>query len=127
MPGSLPLRRALRAAAPFPIAEEWIVECVGTGAPDVLFQAARAGGLASLDPACRSGHLARVTGEVAESVATMFLDNLGYSLFWQLVQPGARGVDLLFLTPDAAVLALEVKGTLRAGTVPRLTPRAVAR
>jgi len=29
---------------------------------------------------------------------------------------------LLFLSPDEAVLALEVKGTLRVGAVPRLTP-----
>lgn len=117
----LPLRPALRAATPFPIREEWIAGCIGTDAADILFQAARAGGLASLDPARRSGHLARVTGEVAESVATIFLDDLGYSLFWQLVNAGARGVDLLLLAPDEAVLALEVKGTLRAGAIPRLT------
>jgi hypothetical protein len=33
-----------------------------------------------------------------------------------------HGVDLLFLAPDESVLALEVKGTLRPGLIPRLTP-----
>jgi hypothetical protein len=42
-------------------------------------------------------------------------------VFWQITQPGIHGVDLLFLSPDEAALALEVKGTLRAGAVPRLT------
>jgi hypothetical protein len=52
----------------------------------------------------------------------MLLDERGYQLFWQITTPGVRGVDLLFLAPDEAVLALEVKGTLRPGTLPRLTP-----
>src|SRR5687768_5306668 len=39
-----------------------------------------------------------------------------------ITEPGVHGVDLLFLSPDEAVLALEVKGTLRAGAVPCLTP-----
>ena len=118
----LPLRPALRAAKHFRIETEWIAGCIGNEAADVLFQTARERGLAALDPSRRSGHLARVTGEIAESVATIFLDNLGYSLFWQLVTSGAHGVDLLLLASDEAVLALEVKGTLRAGAIPRLTP-----
>ena len=43
-------------------------------------------------------------------------------LFWQIATPGIHGVDLLFLAPDESVLALEVKGTLRRGVIPRLTP-----
>jgi hypothetical protein len=50
------------------------------------------------------------------------LDDVGYRVFWQITTPGVYGVDLLFLAPDEAVLALEVKGTLRAGVIPRLTP-----
>lgn len=63
-----------------------------------------------------------MTGEVAESVAEIILDEQGYNLFWQITTPGVHGVDLLLLSPDESVLALEVKGTLRPGTIPRLTP-----
>src|SRR5439155_7653624 len=70
----------------------------------------------------RSGHLSRVVGGVAESVAEIVLAEGGYNLFWHITEPGTRGVDLLFLSPDESVLALEVKGTLRAGAIPRLTP-----
>lgn len=88
----------------------------------MLFERARIHGLNSIERSQRSGHLARVTGEVAESVAEIVLDELGYTLFWQITTPGIHGVDLLFLSPDESVLALEVKGTLRPATIPRLTP-----
>jgi hypothetical protein len=97
--------------------------CVELSKPaDALFERARIHGLDSVDRNLRSGHLARVTGEVAESVAEIVLDEHGYNLFWQITTPGVHGVDLLFLSPDESVLALEVKGTLRRGTIPRLTP-----
>jgi hypothetical protein len=119
----LPLRVALRTAPAFPIEKTVILSCVDTDEPaDALFERARAEGLASIKPALRSGLLPRVTGEVAESVAGILLSELGYQLFWQITTPGVRGVDLLFLSPDEAVLVLEVKGTLRPGAVPRLTP-----
>lgn len=63
-----------------------------------------------------------MTGEVAESLAEVLLAEVGLNVFWHITTPGIRGVDLLFLCPDEGVLALEVKGTLRAGTIPRLTP-----
>jgi hypothetical protein len=120
----LPLRRALRTATPFPLKASTIHDCLDEQRDrfDALFRRARAGGLASIDRTERSGHLWRVVGEVAESVAEVVLDELGYTVFWQITQPGVHGVDLLFLSPDEAVLALEVKGTLRDGAVPRLTP-----
>ena len=59
---------------------------------------------------------------MAESVAEIILDQFGYTVFWHIIENGIHGVDLLFLSPDEAVLALEVKGTLRAEVVPRLTP-----
>lgn len=118
----LPLRPALRLATGFSVEEDRIASCIGTNAAELLFRTARERGLAALDPARRSGHLPRVTGEIAESVATIFLNDLGYSLCWQLVKSGAHGVDLLFLAPDETVFALEVKGTLRAGIIPRSTP-----
>jgi hypothetical protein len=120
----LPVRRAVRAAKPFPIAADRIEPCLNEERDhvDALFRRARALGLSGLAPNERSGHLWRVVGEVAESVAELVLADLGYSVFWHITEPGVHGVDLLFLSPDEAVLALEVNGTLRAGAIPRLTP-----
>jgi hypothetical protein len=116
-------RAALRAASPFPISKRVVRSCVMPSKPaDALFERARLHGLDSIDRSQRSGHLARVIGEVAESVAEVVLAEQGYSLFWQITTPGTHGVDLLFLAPDETVLALEVKGTLRPGRIPRLTP-----
>ena len=117
------LRTALRAAAAIPVTESVITACLHEDSEhDMLFAHARREGLAAVEPSQRSGHLSRVVGEVAESVAEVLLDELGHRVFWHIATPGVRGVDLLFLAPDETVLALEVKGTLRAGTIPRLTP-----
>jgi hypothetical protein len=115
------LRQALRAAGEISIPSESIAGCVGTDAADQLFDRARRSGLSALALNQRRG-LNRVTGEVAESVAEILLAEIGLSVFWHLTTPGAHGVDLLFLGPDESVLALEVKGTLRRGAIPRLTP-----
>ena len=116
-------RVALRAASSFPFSKRIVRGCVKPSKPaDALFERARIDGLNSIERSQRSGHLARVIGEVAESVAEIVLDEQGYNLFWQITTPGVHGVDLLFLSPDESVLALEVKGTLRPGTIPRLTP-----
>lgn len=124
MPELLPLRAALRAATSFPVAAEMIERCVDDDADrfNAMFRRARAVGLGSLPRSERSGHLWRVIGEVAESVAELELADLGHSVFWHITEPGVHGVDLLFLSPDESVLALEVKGTLRAGAIPRMTP-----
>ena len=122
-PRSLTLRAALRAASAFPIASELIDRCVDTRrTTDALFARSREHGLASIERARRSGRLARITGEIAESVAQLLLDEQGYSLFWQITTPGIHGVDLLLLSPDESVFALEVKGTLRPRSIPQLTP-----
>jgi hypothetical protein len=121
--GLMSLRAAIRAATPFPIDESTIRRCIDTNsAADNLFERARTQGLTTIERSQRSGHLARVTGAVAESVAEIILDEHGYSVFWQIPTSGAHGVDFLLLAPDDAVLALEVKGTLRPGAVPKLTP-----
>jgi len=121
---SLLLGRALRTATPFPLDASTIDGCLDEQRDhyDALFRRARASGLASIDRTKRSGHLWRVVGEVAEAVAEIILDELGYTVFWHITETGVHGVDLLFLSPDEVVLALEVKGTLRAGAIPRLTP-----
>jgi hypothetical protein len=116
------LRGALRAAVPISVADEAISNCLNLeNANDLTFEEARRHGLASIAPDRRRG-LNRVTGEVAESVAELLLAELDINVFWHITTPGVHGVDLLFLCPDECVLALEVKGSLRAGTIPRLTP-----
>lgn len=115
------LRTALFEATPVPIPEDAIVECLTDADADKRFNKARLHGLDAIPPEQRAA-LNRVTGEVAESLAEVLLAEVGLSVFWHIVDPGVRGVDLLFLTQDESVLALEVKGTLRPGAIPRLTP-----
>jgi hypothetical protein len=119
-----PLRPALRSATAFRLEDEVIEGCLGeTRDPfDALFRRARRDGLPSIARTERSGHLWRVAGEVVESVAEIVLDDVEYQVVWHITERGTRGVDLLFLSPEESVLALEVKGTLRADTIPRLTP-----
>jgi len=123
VPEPLPLRQALRAATPLGLDVELIEGCLDEERDrfDALVRRVRAVGLSGLTRGERSGHLWRVVGEVAESVAELVLTDLGYNVFWHITEPGLHGVDLLFLSPDESVLALEVKGTLRAGAIPRLT------
>jgi hypothetical protein len=64
----------------------------------------------------RAGPLPLVTGEIAESVEQILFDEHVDHLFWQITTPGVHGVDLLCVTPEEAVLALEVNGTPRPGT-----------
>jgi hypothetical protein len=120
----LALRPALRAATSFALGADLIDGCLDDDRDrfDALFRRARTEGLGSIPRGERSGHLWRVVGEVAESVAEIVLADLGYSVFWHIAEPGVHGVDLLLLSPDECVLALEVKGTLRAGAIPRMTP-----
>lgn len=121
-PALLPLRTALRHATTFPLDAGLIDSCLNLDdASDALFARARRNGLATISRSHR-GPLPRVTGEVAESAAELLLDALGYTLFWQITTTGIHGVDLLLIAPDQRVLALEVKGTLRPGTIPRATP-----
>lgn len=67
--------------------------------------------------------VAGVTGHVAESVTEVILDRLDWRVLWHFTGPGPHGVDLVFLTPSDEVMAVEVKGTLVAGRIPRLSRR----
>jgi hypothetical protein len=99
--------------------------CIKPSKPaDALFERARLHGLNSIDPSQRSAHLARVIGEVAESVAEIVLDEQGYSLLLADHWPGIHGVDLFFLSPDESVLALE--GQRNAAARDDSSPDAVA-
>jgi hypothetical protein len=91
---------------------------------DALFARAYRDGLDSLPVNQRRGRLATVTGSVAEAVAGIVLDKIGCTTFFDVAERGLHGVDLLVITPEASVIAFEVKGTLRVGASPRMTPSA---
>lgn len=74
-------------------------------------------GLTSPDRAAIAG----VTGHVAESVIEVVLEPLGWSPLWHMTGPGRHGVDLVLLAPGGLVVAIEVKGTLVSGRIPRLS------
>ena len=67
--------------------------------------------------------VASVTGHIAESAIEVLLDRLGWRVLWHFTGPGRHGVDLVLLTPDDKIVAVEVKGTLIAGRIPRLSRR----
>jgi hypothetical protein len=118
----LTLRAALRQAGPIELTPKTIDACLDPDKDaDALVSYARSEGLSAIDRS-RRYVLNSVTGEVAESVAELLLAEVGFHVFWHITTSGVHGVDLLLLSPDESVLALEVKGTLRAGTIPRLTP-----
>ena len=64
-----------------------------------------------------------MTGHIAESVTEVHLDRVDWRVLWHFAGPGRHGVDLAFLTPDDKIVAVEVKGTLTAGHIPRLSRR----
>jgi hypothetical protein len=91
-------------------------------AADALFIRGWRSGAGSLTRAERCA-VAGVTGHVAESVTELLLDHLDWQPLWHFTGPGRHGVDLVFLTPDDRVTAVEVKGTLVPGRIPRLSRR----
>jgi len=78
--------------------------------------------LDSLPRSLRTGALPGVTGHIAESVVELMLAERGYVPVAHHSGPGRHGVDLIMLhLEQEMVFAVEVKGTLRARRVPRLT------
>jgi hypothetical protein len=114
---SLTPRAAVRASADLPLARGHVAACLREGG-DELFRCAWENGLGALRLDQRRGRLCVDTGFIAESVTTLLLGDVGLDVFAQIVTPGVHGVDLLALAPEGTVLALEVKGTLRAGSIP---------
>lgn len=118
---------ALRSAPPISLDRKSVSGCLDPEQRpgDVTFAVAWTRSLHALAPHERAGALAGITGHVAESVVELMLTNVGYHPIHHFVGPGRHGVDLLMLSPATDhVLAIEVKGTLRAGCVPRLSRRA---
>ena len=111
----------MREASAFPFDTTLVEECLDlTCAKDRLFDKGWRAGPAALTRAERCA-VAGVTGHIAESVTEVLLDRLDWRVLWHFTGPGRHGVDLLFLTPDDKVIAVEVKGTLTAGRIPRLS------
>jgi hypothetical protein len=116
----------LRKATAFPIDPAVVAACLDLScARDCLFGRALRSGPGSLTRAERSA-VAGVTGHVAESVTEVLLDQFGWRPLWHFAGPGRHGIDLALLTPDDKIVAAEVKGTLVARRIPRLTRRALA-
>jgi hypothetical protein len=120
------LRDALRDAYRFELDPLTVQRCLLEGkASDELFVRACREGLRSLPLHQRRGQLATTTGSVAEAVAEVILVELGYAVFFDVTRLGLHGVDLLMLAPDDSAIAFEVKGTLRAGSTPRMARSAL--
>jgi hypothetical protein len=121
--GTGPASSALRQASVFHLDTAVIEQCLDlASAKDHLFDRGWRSGTATLTRAERCA-VAGVTGHIAESVTEVLLDREGWRVLWHFTGPGRHGVDLLFLTPDDKVIAVEVKGTLTAGRIPRLSRR----
>lgn len=119
-----PLRiSVMRQSTAFPVDAVVVGDCLDpASATDSLFARAWRTGPASLTRAEKCT-VAGTTGHIAESVTEVLLDRLEWRVIWHFTGPGRHGVDLLFLTPDGKVVAVEVKGTLVAGRIPRLSRR----
>jgi Holliday junction resolvase-like predicted endonuclease len=121
-----PLRpRALRRALALPVGPELVRACMVDDPRDELFERAWVSGISTLSGRERSA-IAGVTGHVAESLAVVLLAEVGWHVLWQFATTGGHGIDLLMLSPDQRVVAIEVKGTLVAGHVPNLSRRRLA-
>jgi hypothetical protein len=119
---------AVRRAAALPLDRDLVTTCLAPRERpgDALFWSAWEGSLQALSGKERAT-LAPTTGHLAESVAELILDELGFTVFGDQTGPGGHGVDLLLLDPSGERLfAVEVKGTLQSRRWPRLSRRALA-
>jgi hypothetical protein len=116
----------LRQSTPFPVDPTIVVGCLDLShASDCLFSRAWRSGPGSLTRAEKSA-VAGVTGHLAESVTEVLLDQFEWRPLWHFTNPGRHGIDLALLTPDDKIVVAEVKGTLVARRIPRLTRHALA-
>ncbi len=117
---------ALRQATAFPVDTATVSDCLDpSSTADSLFARAWRSGPASLTHAERCA-VAGITGHLAESVTEILLDQFEWRPLWHFTGPGRHGIDLALLTPDGNIVAAEVKGTLVARRIPRLTHRELA-
>jgi hypothetical protein len=114
---------ALRQAIPIEIASNTVRACMDLEREaDQRFEAAWRSRLTGGTGPLGGGALPGTTGHIAESVVEVALAERGYVPLAHHPGPGRHGVDLLMLhLSSEMVFAIEVKGTLRRGFVPRLT------
>jgi hypothetical protein len=116
----------LRGATPFPLDPRIVDDCLDLAVmSDQLFLRARRASRGSLTSR-EWAVLAGTTGHIAESVAEVLLDGRGWEVLWHFEGPGRHGADLVFLAPGDRVIAVEVKGTLVPGRLPRPSRRDMA-
>lgn len=118
-------RAALRRATPIAVDERTVTDCLNLESEqDRSFETAwRNPGVA----ATRRGGLPGTIGHIAESVVEVLLAERGYVPLAHHPGPGRHGVDLVMLhLPSEMAFAVEVKGTLKSGLIPRLTRRELA-
>jgi hypothetical protein len=90
---------------------------------EALFRTAYESSLKALDRAQRHP-VGPVTGHIAESVAALILDEMGWRVVEQFVFPrsGGHRIDLAMLSPEMdRLFAVEVKATLQEQRWPRLS------
>jgi hypothetical protein len=114
---------ALRQAIPIEIAISTVAACLDPEREaDQRFEAAWRSRLEGGTGRLSGGALPGTTGHIAESVVEVALAERGYVPLAHHPGPGRHGVDLLMLHLSLEIVfAIEVKGTLRKGFVPRLT------
>lgn len=114
---------ALRSAQPIPVDPQVVEGCLDlTDERDLDFEMLWRGRMS--DPRFRSQRrvLPGVVGHIAESAVEVMLAERGYVPLAHHSGAGRHGVDLLMLHPASEmVFAIEVKGTLWSGFIPRLT------
>jgi hypothetical protein len=106
------------------LSDDLVLACLLDRPADRLWQTAFEHGLSVLDASERRGALGGTTGHIAESVAELLLDELGYHVIWHFKGPsaGGHGIDLLEFNPDTEhLVAVEVKGTLQPKQWPRMS------
>lgn len=113
---------SLRAAHPFHIADADIAALLGHDKRDALFVRGWEEGSKRLTRRERSA-VAGVTGHIAESAAEEVLTKRGWYPLWHFATTGGHCVDLVMLSPDEKIVAVEVKGTVVAGRIPRRSRR----
>ena len=118
-------RATLQQAFPFGLNDEMVTGCLDpTSECDGIFSRAWREGPAVLSGVERC-RIAGTTGHIAESIVELVLDEMGWHVLWHFAGPGRHGVDVVFLSPDDKVVAIEVKGTLVSGRIPRFSRREV--
>ena len=113
-------RAALRAAVEFALPRAHVTSCLRRG-EDQLFRRAWRDGIDSLTLAERRGRLCVEIGWIAESLPRCCSENFGSTCSLRSSLRVSTALTCLPFTPDGEALALEVKGTLRSGTIPRFS------